>query len=205
MTSRYHAAGSEGEFEPGSDGSVLANKLGIISPDEMDELELVLLDKLYTHVLGPEFPDRALLVADLKRWHHQWLGNVYDWAGQERSVNLSKGDFAFAAAAQITKLLEAFEANCLQHYTPCHEREREASPRAIAETHVELILIHPFREGNGRLARLLADVMAVQAGYDPLDYSSWEADTERYFAAIQRGVSRDYEPMVELVCDALKG
>ena len=45
--------------------------------------------------------------------------------------------------------------------------------RAIAETQVELIPIHPFREGNGRLARLLADVMAVQAGQDPLDYSAW--------------------------------
>jgi cell filamentation protein len=43
---------------------------------------------------------------------------------------------------------------------------------AVAITHVELILIHPFREGNGRLSRLLADVMAVQGGYKPLDYQS---------------------------------
>lgn len=77
--------------------------------------------------------------------------------------------------------------------------------RAIAETHVELILIHPFREGNGRLARLLADVMAVQAGQDPLDYSAWETNKDRYFAAIQQGVLQDYQPMIAMVNEALGG
>lgn len=204
MTDRYKASGTEESFEPGSDGLVLANKQRIISPKEMDELELILLDKLYTKILGDEFPNRTLSVADLKQWHYQWLGNVYEWAGQERSVNLSKGDFAFAAAAQIPKLLGEFEQNCLQRYTPCHGLDGEALARAIAETHVELILIHQFREGNGRLARLLADVMAVQAGYDPLDYSTWEADREGYFAAIRQGLLREYGPMTKLVSDALK-
>jgi cell filamentation protein len=48
----------------------------------------------------------------------------------------------------------------------------------LAVTHVELILIHPFREGNGRLARLLADVMAVQADRGLLDYTEWDRDRE---------------------------
>jgi cell filamentation protein len=74
---------------------------------------------------------------------------------------------------------------------------------AIAICHVELVLIHPFREGNGRLSRLLADVMAVQAERDPLDYSQWDADKPAYFAAIQRGMSRDYAPMQKLVSLAL--
>jgi len=204
-TSRYHAPGSQGESEPGSNGAVLANKLGITSAEEMDELELVLLDKLYTRVLGEGLPGRSLEAVDLKRWHYQWLGNVYDWAGQERSVNLSKGGFPFAAAAQIPKLLEVFQRNILQRYTPCYGLEGDALVRAIAETHVELILIHPFREGNGRLARLLADVMAVQSGQDPLDYSAWEKNRDRYFAAIQQGVLQDYQPMIAMVKEALGG
>ncbi|WP_201286346.1 Fic family protein, partial [Klebsiella pneumoniae] len=60
---------------------------------------------------------------------------------------------------------------------------------AIAITHVELILIHPFREGNGRLSRLLADVMAVQGGYRPLDYQSWERNKAEYISAIHAGMS----------------
>jgi fido (protein-threonine AMPylation protein) len=74
---------------------------------------------------------------------------------------------------------------------------------AIAICHVELILIHPFREGNGRLSRLLADVMAVQAGRGPLDYSQWDENTAAYFSAIQHGMSMDYAPMQKLVSLAL--
>ncbi len=72
-------------------------------------------------------------------------------------------------------------------------------------THVEFILIHPFREGNGRLSRLLADVMAVQAGHDPLDYSAWDADKPAYFSAIQAGMAGDYAPMNRLVALARTG
>lgn len=98
MTNRYQTTGAEGEFEPGSNGQVLRNLVGITSADDMDELELRLLGELYDEVLLQDFPDRALTVEDLKRWHHQWLGNVYPWAGQERSVNLGKGGFQFATA-----------------------------------------------------------------------------------------------------------
>jgi cell filamentation protein len=75
---------------------------------------------------------------------------------------------------------------------------------AIAVTHVELILIHPFREGNGRLARLLADVMAVQAGCEPLDYSSWEQHKAAYIGAIHAGLGGDYGPMGQFVTQAMQ-
>lgn len=74
---------------------------------------------------------------------------------------------------------------------------------AIAVTHVELIVIHPFREGNGRLSRLLADVMAVQAGHEPLDYSSWEQRKTAYIGAIHAGFSGDYSPMCQFVAEAM--
>ncbi|OTA21967.1 Bartonella effector protein BepA [Xenorhabdus beddingii] len=76
---------------------------------------------------------------------------------------------------------------------------------AIATVHVELILIHPFREGNGRLSRLVADVMAVQSGLQPLDYESWEQNKIQYIAAIHAGLNMNYEPMKHLVTEALKG
>jgi cell filamentation protein len=203
MTDRYQVSGIEGQSEPGSDGKVLANKLRIVDPNEMDDLESQLLEDLYESVLRRNFPDRRLWVADLKNWHHRWLGNVYSWAGEERSVNLTKGDFPFAAAAQIGTLLGKFEEECLGRFTPCHTLDEEALIDAIVVTHVEFILIHPFREGNGRLSRLLADVMAVQAGRNPMDYSGWEADRDGYFAAIQRGMASDYEPMRSYAWQAL--
>lgn len=203
MTNRYQTTGAEGEFEPGSNGQVLRNLVGITSVDDMDELELRLLGELYDEVLLQDFPDRALTVEDLKRWHHQWLGNVYPWAGQERSVNLGKGGFQFASAGLLPGLLLDFERQYLARWTPCWQLAPAEVVNAIAVTHVELVLIHPFREGNGRLARLLADVMAVQAGHEPMDYSSWEQRKPAYVGAIHAGLSGDYSPMGQFVAEAM--
>lgn len=203
MTGRYEVHSAEGEYEPGSDSQVLRNLVGITSPEDIDELELHLLAQLYEEVLLRNLPARSLTCDDLKHWHHLWLGNVYPWAGQERTVNMSKGGFPFAAAAQIPRLLDAFERSYLRRYTPCHGYSDEALALAIATTHVEFILIHPFREGNGRLSRLLADVMAVQSGRDPLDYSSWEAHKASYISAIHAGFSGNYQPMQHWVRQAM--
>lgn len=193
--SRYNVSNAEGDYQPGSNEQVLMNLLGITSPEEMNEVELGLLVQIYENVLVEDLPNRVLTVEDLKTWHRRWLGNVYTWAGQERSVNMGKGGFSFAAAGQIPRLLQQFEQSCLQRWTPCHGLDLGELVEAIAVTHVELILIHPFREGNGRLSRLLADVMAVQAGHDPLDYSAWETNKDAYIGAIHQGVLMNFEPM----------
>jgi cell filamentation protein len=203
MINRYEAGEAQGSYEPGSDDRVLRNKLGVTDPDEMDEVELQLLGQIYRAVLVEALPDRRLYVEDLQTWHRRWLGNVYEWAGMERSVNMGKGDFHFAAAAQVPRLLTVFERDYLARFTPCHDIDDASLIEAIAVTHVEFILIHPFREGNGRLSRLLADVMVVQAGREPLDYSAWEADKAAYFGAIQAGLANDYRPMQRLFEAAL--
>ena len=205
MTDRYAVHGTQGEFQPGSNDLVLANKLGIQSVEDMDDLELELLQRLYEEVLVKHLPNRVLTVEDLKTWHRRWLGNVFEWAGQERSVNMGKDGFMFAASAQIPRLLADFERSCLARWTPCHDMETDALVDAIAITHVEFILIHPFREGNGRLSRLLADVMAVQSGRLPLDYSTWNTDRPAYYQAIHQGLQMEYAPMKWLVAQALSG
>ena len=203
MTDRYQVNSAEGEFEPGSNEQVLRNRVGIQSPDDMNDLELSLLAQLYDEVLFNSFPDRRLLVQDLKTWHRLWLGNVYAWAGQERSVNMGKSGFMFASAGQIPRLLDEFERKYLARWTPCSTLTQDALVDAIAVTHVEFILIHPFREGNGRLSRLLADVMAVQAGHEPLDYSAWEHRKPAYIAAIHAGLACNYGPMCQFVAEAM--
>ncbi|KAA3639830.1 MAG: Fic family protein [Proteobacteria bacterium] len=201
---RYTASGSvEGQYQPGSKGKVLLNKLGITEPDAMDEVELDLLYQLYDVVFETVDVDQPITVADITEWHRKWLANVYAWAGHERSVNMSKGDFHFAAAQQIPFLLKELDNKYLSRYTPCHLMDDELLIEAIAVIHVEFILIHPFREGNGRLARLLANVMAVQAGKPELDFTSWDAKKERYFLAIQAGMGCNYKPMRQFVSQAL--
>lgn len=201
--SRYDITGLQNTAQPGTDGQILANKLGITRREDIDEVELVLLKKIYFSVLHEHLPSGCVTVRTIKTWHRRWLGNVYAWAGLERSVNMSKDGFPFAAADRVPALLHDYEQRFLVPYTPCKGYSRDALIEAIAMTHVEFILIHPFREGNGRIARLLADVMATQAGYGPLDYASWSTQRARYIQAIQAGLGEDYEMMQGLVDHAM--
>ena len=61
------------------------------------------------------------------------------------------------------------------------------------------MLIHPFREGNGRLSRLLSQLMALQAGLPLLNFSVIKGkQREIYFSAVPAGMGRDYAPMIEV-------
>ena len=102
-------------------------------------------------------------------------------------------------------MLNKFEREYLHSYTPCSGYDDEQLVEAIAIVHVELILIHPFRDGNGRLSRLLADVMMTQAGRPPLDYSDWDQDKTGYFSAIKQGLDMNYEPMKAWVTPSMGG
>ena len=204
MTSRYDTTGNvEAQFEPDSNARVLANKLGISDPGEMDDIELDLLEQLHEDLLGSIAADQPITVTDLREWHRRWLGNVYIWAGRFRTVNMSKDNFPFAASGRIPKLMEHMDREIFPAHTPCSEMSENRLVKAIAVVHVELILIHPFREGNGRLSRLLANVMALQADRPALDYTRWDENRIDYFAAIQAGLT-DYEPMKRLVRQALR-
>jgi cell filamentation protein len=131
--------------------------------------------------------------------HRRWLGGVYAWAGQYRSVNIEKDGFPFAAAYRVEGLMADLERGALARCTPCRQGDVTAVAAAIAEVHVELVLIHPFREGNGRVTRLLATLMALQAGLPLLDFSSLtESARQGYFAAVQAGLDRNYRPMTDL-------
>ena len=76
---------------------------------------------------------------------------------------------------------------------------RYGQATALAIVHAELILIHPFRDGNGRGARLLAMLMALQAGLPALDFGGIQGAKKRdYISAVQAAMSRDYAPMIKV-------
>lgn len=85
----------------------------------------------------------------------------------------------------------------MKQFTPCAPGSTRDVAQALAVVHAELILIHPFREGNGRLARLLALLMGYQAGLPPLDFGPLGGRHKpAYFAAIQAAMGRDYAPLI---------
>jgi cell filamentation protein len=186
----------ESQFEPGSNDQVLRNKLGITTPDEMDgrekEEQLRAMDELTDFFSR----DHGFTATDICKMHKTWLGNIYEWAGNYRQVKMSKGDFPFAFPEQISKLMTEFEKGQLREFTPCHFKAHAEIAKALAIVHTELVLIHPFREGNGRVARMLAVLMGLQAGLPPLDFQDMiTKDKDEYIRAIQISVSGNYAPM----------
>lgn len=206
MVTRYDTDQlTEAQFEPGSRGRVLKNLPGIRSKREMDEMEATKLADATDWAIRHVTADQRFTAADICRWHKQWLGEVYPWAGEYRQVNISKGGFVFAMVAQVPRLMLEFERKELKRFTPCAFDNQEKVLEALAITHCELVLIHPFREGNGRLSRLLSQLMALQAGLPLLNFSVIKGkQRENYFAAVRAGMGRDYAPMIEIFRKVVK-
>ena len=195
----------ETQWEPSSRGKVLRNRLGIRSKREMDLVEtreqIRALDKL----VGVYGKNHRFITEDVRRIHKIWLAPIYDWAGEYRQVNLSKSGFPFAAAGQISKLMAEFEKGPLRIYTPCLFSHQADMTKALAVVHTELLLIHPFREGNGRTARILAVLMSLQAGLPPLDFSGIKGrNRQAYFAVVRNGLERNYAPMENIFSEIVQ-
>ncbi len=186
----------EDQHEPGSRGLVLKNRLGIRSQGEMDQAEGREYVRAYSEVVRIFGQKHKFTAADICELHRIWLEPIYSWAGRYRQVNIVKDNFPFASALEISRLMDEFEKGPLKEFTPCRFRSTRKVIKALAVVHAELVLIHPFREGNGRVARLLGVLMALQAGLPTLDFGGITGRRKQeYFSAVQAGLSRDYRLM----------
>jgi cell filamentation protein len=203
---RYAAEGSiEAASALGSRGRVLANRLGIHRVRDIQRAESGALESLVLALLSEVDEHQRFTVTDLRDWHRRWLGDIYAWAGAYRQVNIGKGGFQFASARLVPQLMAAFEHDVLAAHTPCNGMTEAQLIASLAITHAELILIHPFREGNGRLARLLNALMALQAGLPALDYGGIRGAKKReYIAAIHAALDRDYAPIEQVFRAVIK-
>lgn len=202
---KYETDSIEAQYQLGSEKIVLANKLAIVDVAEMDDVEAILLVKLYEKTFTMAAPeDDVFSFQNVANWHRQWLGNVYEWAGKIRSIDMGKGGFQFMSPLQIEKNIRLFEDEYLSRFNNLPEMTDEEFVSFIAQSHVEFILIHPFREGNGRISRLLMDFLCSKAGKGTLDYSLWDEHKDFYFKSIQAGVNRDYQHIERLVRDIIK-
>lgn len=196
---RYRAEGAEAQYEPGSRSRVLRNRVGICLVRQMAQRESEALLAATQYLIDETRVDQRFTTDDIRRMHRLWLGEIYPWAGEYRSVNVSKAGFLFAAAGLVPSLMNALERGGLRRFTPCQFDNEQEQAQAIAIVHTELVLIHPFREGNGRCARLLATLMGLQAGLPALDFGGIRGKVkQRYIAAVHAGLDRNYVPMTEI-------
>jgi cell filamentation protein len=203
---RYETNGLvEGQYEPGSQRRVLRNLLGITRKREMGRIVLGEQLRAMAELVDRYDRNHQFTADDIRGIHRVWLGTVFAWAGEYRKVNLVKDGFPFAAANQIPRLMAVFEKDILKIFTPCRSGNIEEIIGALAVVHTELVLIHPFREGNGRVARMLATLMSLQAGLPALDFSGVRGQKrQEYFAAVQAGMKGDYRPMERIFISVIR-
>lgn len=196
---RYSVPTSE-DFDPDSNNAVLSNLLGVKSKTEIERIEEQELERTELELLKIFNDSHQFSAEDICNVHELWLADVYPFAGKYRTVNIAKNNFLFAPAARIAKLMKELETEFLAKYTPCNFKNIDELTHALGVVHIELILIHPFREGNGRTARLLSDLMAMQAKKPPLNYSAINQTENQngftsYIQAIHAGVNKNYAPI----------
>jgi cell filamentation protein len=175
------------------------DKLGITNINELKKAETSALTAAFDRLIGMYGPAHRFTSADITAIHKVWLGGIYDWAGEYRQLNATDGEISFASPSQIPRLMEALEKGPLHRNTPCNFMSVDRVIRAVAEVYVELVLIHPFRGGNRRTARVLVSLIASQAGLPVLDFTDMEGKRrDDYTSAINRGLYGDFKPMEEL-------
>ena len=127
-------------------------------------------------------------VKGLQQIHAYLFGGLYDFAGQIRSVNISKGGFSFAQALYLHDALKQIEAMPENNFDE------------IIDKYAEMNVAHPFREGNGRATRIWLDMMLKKNLRLCIDWS--QVDKRTYLDAMQHCVT-DTEMLKFLLRSAL--
>lgn len=135
----------------------------------------------------------------IKRIHKLSLGHLYSFAGKYRMVNMSKGGFLFPTAQFLVQNMNSFEKDILFNLPLRYDNEKSLI-KDIAKVHGELLFIHPFREGNGRTARILANLMSRKQGYGGLNFDKIDEKViTKYVLAVQMVADKNYEPMEKII------
>lgn len=183
---------------PKSEDEILPNKFGLTDPEKIAEEE-------YRGFLRAEIKFESEL-DDISQFNWELLSSIhktafshlYEFAGQLRQVNISKGGFMFPAAKFLPTAVEEFEIEFLKPLTDSFE-DYEELIKHVAPLHAEFLFIHPFREGNGRTARLFVDLIAMKNGFERFNFEKiTEKSMPEYIAAVQAAPDKNYEPMIQL-------
>lgn len=168
MRDKYGTRGDPACY-PGTD--VLINKLGIRDADLLAEAEAAFAA---TAAEGIEFSGPPYDLAYLCRLHRRLFEEVYDWAGEIRGVDVTKGLTRFCTATRISPEADRIFGS-LALAGSLHSLDRPDLVRRAAALYDELNVVHPFREGNGRALRLLFEHLILSCGFT-ISWLGIEAD-----------------------------
>lgn len=171
--------------------NVLRNRLEIDDSQVLEEAEreLSLINADTIDLLPPPYD-----LTYLRHLHEQLFHDLYDWAGDIRTIDIAKGNTRFCNVNRIVPEAEKLFKNLARngHFTGLTRNDLVI---ACAEFYGDLNVVHPFREGNGRAQRLLFEHLIINCGYElswhSLQRAEWlEANIAAYYC--------NYEPLALL-------
>ena len=165
---------------------ILENRLNITNSDELAREEERISKKkaaeLFDNKLLDSFP--AGKFDTLQAIHKYMFEDVFDFAGEIRTVNLAKGNFRFAPSMYLQAALDNID------------KMPQSTFDEIIEKYIEMNIAHPFREGNGRSIRIWLDHILKNKIGKVVDWS--KVDKEDYLLAMERSPIKDVEIKVLL-------
>ena len=160
---------------------VLKNKLGIDDSADLARKEEKISKKKAVELFETGLLDKmeAGKFSSLKAIHKYLFEDIYDFAGEIRNINISKGNFRFAPLMYLDAALENID------------KMPQSDFDEIIEKYVEMNIAHPFREGNGRSTRIWLDLILKKEIGQVIDWS--KVDKEDYLMAMERSPVKDIE------------
>jgi cell filamentation protein len=172
--------------------AILNNKLGIRNQLELnreaERISKLKAKKLYDS--GKLDTIKVGTFAGLKQIHKALFGDIYEFAGKMREINIAKGSFRFAPVMYLAQSLKTID------------KMPHATFDQIIEKYIEMNIAHPFREGNGRATRIWLDLMLKKELKKVVDWN--QVDKADYLSAMERSVVKDIE-IKHLLKSALTG
>ncbi|MGN1091215.1 MAG: protein adenylyltransferase Fic [Alphaproteobacteria bacterium] len=160
---------------------VLKNKLNITNQVELNKQEELISKKKAQKLFDSGKIDTIKVgtFAGLKQIHKYLFGDIYDFAGKMRDVNISKGNFRFASVMYLAQSLKQID------------KMPQSTFDEIVEKYVEMNIAHPFREGNGRATRIWLDLILKKELRKVVDWD--KVDKNDYLSAMERSPVKDIE------------
>lgn len=133
-------------------------------------------------------------ISYLQYLHFLLFSELYEFAGQIRTVDIAKGGTRFCNCGRIIPEINKL-FYCLAQEQWFNGLPRDEICKKLAEYYCEFNMIHPFREGNGRVQRVFFEHLALSAGYE-LDWA--DITIQEWIQANIDGVNVNYDPMAAI-------
>ncbi|QKJ24526.1 Fic/DOC family protein [Poseidonibacter lekithochrous] len=187
-----------------SKDGVCINYLKSLDNDYIVIQEDLKLLEIYTYLVENLDISKAFGFETIKQWHKMIFSSIYPFAGELRTVNMSKGSGSEAWEWRLDFLrgLPEFDNFLKEISIKEYGEDIDSISSDLSKLISDFLFIHPFREGNGRLSRLICDIILAKNGFPMIGLKLKRGDN--YIQRVHEGYECNYKPMNELLKSKIK-